>query len=57
MSGMFSECYSLTILNISNFTTNNKKININNIFDNVNKNCKIICNDEKIKQIQHKKFE
>ena len=57
MSGMFSECYSLTILNISNFNTNNKKININNIFDNVNKNCKIICNDEKIKQIQHKKFE
>ena len=57
MNFMFFGCSSLTILNLSNFNTNDKKININNIFDKVNKYCKIICNDEKIKQIQLKEFE
>ena len=50
MRGMFRYCSSLTSLNLSNFNTNNV-INMNNMFSGLNKNCKIICNDEKIKAI------
>ena len=48
MSCMFYECNSLTSLNLSNFNTNNVKY-MENMFDGLNKkNCKLICNDEKI---------
>jgi len=50
MYGIFSGCF----LNLYFIY---KKINVNNIFDKVNKYCKIIFNDEKIKQILLKKFE
>ena len=46
MSNMFSNCSSLTLLNISNFNINNVKYK-NDVFINLNKNCKVIYNDEK----------
>ena len=47
---MFSDCSSLTSLNLSNFNTNKVK-NTSYMFFGLNKNCKLICNDEKIKKI------
>ena len=48
MSGMFYNCSSLTSLNLSNFNTNNVT-NMSYMFNGMNrKNCKLICNDEKI---------
>ena len=47
---MFSDCSSLTSLNLSNFNTNNV-IDMSYMFSGLNKNCNIICNDEKIKKI------
>ena len=47
MSYMFFNCSSLTSLNLSNFNINN----VNDMwymFDGLNKDCKLICNDEKI---------
>jgi hypothetical protein len=44
MNEMFSHCYSLTSLNLLNFIINNSN-NINNMFLNLNKNCKVIIND------------
>ena len=49
MSYMFSECSSLTSLNLSNFNTNNVT-NMKDMFSGLNKNCKVICDDEKIKK-------
>ena len=50
MREMFCYCSSLTSLNLSNFNTNNVK-DMKNIFLNLNKNCKIIYNDKKIKKM------
>ena len=47
MNSMFSFCSSLTSLNLSNFNTNNVK-DMKDIFSKLNKNCEIICKDEKI---------
>ena len=47
MSNMFSNCSSLTSLNLSNFNTNNV-IDMNNIFLGINRSCNLICNDYKI---------
>ena len=48
MDHMFSDCYSLTSLNLSNFNTNNVT-NISNMFNGVNKNnCKLICENYRI---------
>ena len=44
---MFYKCSSLTSLNLSNFNTNNVT-NIWYMFDGLNKDCKLICNDKKI---------
>jgi len=53
MSCMFYECNSLTSLNLSNFNTNNVKY-MENMFDGlIKKNCKLICNDEKILKCYH----
>ena len=53
MYGMFSQCSSLTSLNLSNFNTNNVT-NMEGMFSGLNRNCKIICTDEKIKKILYK---
>ena len=45
---MFYNCSSLNYLNLSNFNTNNVT-DMNDIFLNIYKNCKIIYNDNKIK--------
>ena len=50
MRYMFYECSSLTSLNLSNFNTNNV-IDMREMFSGINKNCKVICDDEKIKKI------
>ena len=50
MSRMFSDCSSLISLNLSNFNTFNVKY-MGNMFNNLNKNCKLICNDERIKNM------
>ena len=42
---MFSECSSLTSLNLFNFHINNNT-NIENLFYKLNKKCKIICKDK-----------
>ena len=47
MNNMFYKCFSLTSLNLSNFNTNNVT-NIHGMFNDLNMNCKVICNDEKI---------
>ena len=53
MSRMFYKCVSLTSLNLSNFNTNNVKY-MENMFDGlIKKNCKLICNDEKILKCYH----
>ena len=44
MNSMFSECSSLTSLNLSNFNTQNL-INKKNLFFGLNKNCKVITNN------------
>ena len=51
MGEMFSKCSSLTTLNLSNFIINNIT-DMRSIFFGLNKNCKIICNNEKIKRIK-----
>ena len=45
---MFSYCSSLNYLDLSNFNINNVT-NMRGIFNSFNKSCKLICNDEKIK--------
>ena len=45
MNLMFSDCSSLISLNLYNFNTNNVKY-MSYMFSGLNKNCKIICNDE-----------
>ena len=50
MSYMFYNCSKLTSLNLSNFNTNNVK-EIFSIFNGLNKNCVLICEDLKIKKI------
>ena len=50
MRGMFYGCSSLNSLNLSNFNTINVK-DMEGMFFCLNKNCKIICNDEKINNI------
>ena len=47
MSCMFSYCSSLTFLNLSNFNANNVK-DMRFMFNDLNKNCKVFCNDKKI---------
>ena len=51
MSYMFSYCSSLTSLNLSNFNTNNVKY-MSGMFSDLKKDCIIICNDIKIKEIK-----
>ena len=41
---MFCNCSSLLFLNLSDFNINNVN-NMNHMFSNLNKNCKIFCND------------
>ena len=48
---MFCNCSSLTSLNLSNFNTNNYAY-IEGMFNGLNKSCKVINNDEKIKNIK-----
>ena len=55
MRSMFYNCSSLNSLNLSNFNTNN----VNNMEDmllGLNKNCKLICYDEKIKILKEFSF-
>ena len=47
MCRMFYNCSSLTSLNLSNFNTNNVN-NMRGMFFEMNKNCKVISNDNKI---------
>ena len=51
MRSQFSYCSNLTSLNLSNFIINNIT-DMRSIFFGLNKNCKIICNNEKIKRIK-----
>ena len=51
MNYIFSECSSLTSLNLSNINTNNVT-NMEGMFNGLNKNYKIICIDEKIKKLK-----
>jgi surface protein len=46
---MFEECPSLTNLNLKNFNCKNVT-NMVEIFNGTNRECNIICNDEKINQ-------
>ena len=46
-NNMFSECSSLTSLNLSNFNTNNVT-DMRSIFFGINNSCNLICNDNKI---------
>ena len=48
MSYMFSNCSSLTSLNLSNFNTNNVT-DMRSMFLGVNKTCNLICNDKNLK--------
>ena len=47
MGLMFSECSSLTSLNLSNFNTNNVT-NMSYMFDHLKNDCKIISSDNKL---------
>jgi surface protein len=47
MGDMFNYCCSLTSLNLSNFNANNVE-EMDDMFDKINKDCKLICNDKKI---------
>ncbi len=47
MRNMFCGCTSLTYLDISNFKSNDDN-DINSMFLKINKECHILCNDEKI---------
>ena len=49
MRNMFSYCSSLTSLNLSNFNINSVE-DMDDMFSGLNKNCKVICDDEKIKK-------
>ena len=49
---MFSKCFSLTSLNLSNFNTNNVK-DMSNMFHKLNSNCKIETNNKKISDIRN----
>ena len=49
MNKIFYNCSFLNSLNLSNFNTNNV-INMDNIFDGINKHCNLICNDYKVKK-------
>ncbi len=53
MENIFDNCSSLTSLDLSNFKNNNVT-DMNMMFLGLNQNCKIICNDEKIKKIVFK---
>ena len=46
---MFQLCSSLISLNISNFNTNNVQ-NMTSMFNNINKNCELLCNDIKLRK-------
>jgi surface protein len=46
MSDMFSDCSSLTSLNLSNFNTNNVE-DMNHMFYHIPESCKIIHDDKK----------
>ena len=48
MSFMFNKCSSLTSLNISNFNINNTCYCFDNIFNNINKKCRLECDDIKL---------
>ena len=48
MNSMFSCCSSLTYLNLCNFNTNNVN-DMKIMFYNLNKGCKLICNNDEIK--------
>ena len=52
---MFSNCSSLISLNISNFNTNKTKL-MENMFQDINKKCKIECLDNIINKIIKKDF-
>ena len=47
MQSMFSNCSSLTSLDLLNFNTK-KVTKMSDMFKNVNKECKIISNDKRI---------
>ena len=51
MNCLFNKCSSLTSLNLSNFNTNNVT-NMEYMFNNLNKNCKIICNDLNLNKLR-----
>ena len=48
MYGIFNKCISLTTLDLSNFNSNNVK-DLYEMYCDLNRNCKIICNDKEIK--------
>ena len=50
MKAMFQSCSSLTSLNLSNFNTNKAGSDIDNIFNEINKNCRLVCDDIKLKK-------
>ena len=50
MSYMFNKCSSLTSLNLSNFNTDKVGSLIDNIFNEINKNCRLVCDDIKLKK-------
>ena len=47
MESMFYKCLSLINLNLSNFQVKNST-NLSDIFNGINKECKISCNDKRI---------
>ena len=47
---MFYECSSLTSLNLSNFNTDKIASDIDKIFNEINKNCRLVCDDIKLKK-------
>jgi surface protein len=49
MSHMFEECPSLVYLNLSNFNLKNVT-NMIEMFNGINRNCEIICDDQKLKK-------
>ena len=50
ISWTFYECSSLTSLNLSNFNTDKIASDIDKIFNEINKNCRLVCNDIKLKK-------
>ena len=52
MENIFRGCSHLVILDISNFNSKNVT-NLNSMFDDLNKNCKIECKDAKLKSQIH----